>query len=139
MPMSLQLAPLTVAQLPNRNSWRLAFGLANKTASYRQVAMPPRDALIYANGSRTPFKHMGMLQHTPDKRPAFLHRTGVLRCARSHNAFKCMQFTCATAACISRSRHCALHHLPPPQQTPPSSSRTVLRPAARQTPARCIF
>lgn len=65
----------------DKDSWRLAFGLANKTHAYRQVSMPPRDALSYANGSRTPFKHAGMVQHTPDARPAFLHRTGDRGCS----------------------------------------------------------
>lgn len=64
----------------DKDTYRLAFALANKAAEYQQVKMPPRDAMSVVNGTATirgtAYVHQGMVQHTPDGKPAFLHRTG---------------------------------------------------------------
>lgn len=81
--------------LGDKDTYRLAFALANKASAYQQVKMAPRDALTVVNGSSkivgTAYVHQGMVQHTPDGRPAFLHRTGesnVNRVAKSQSALE---------------------------------------------------
>lgn len=63
----------------DKDTYRLAFALANKLSEYQQVKVPARDALSVVKSSRgTSYVHQGMVQHTPDGRPAFMHRTGEL-------------------------------------------------------------
>ncbi|WIA35119.1 hypothetical protein OEZ86_003600 [Tetradesmus obliquus] len=61
----------------DKDTYRLAFGLAGKLAQHRQVALQPRDAMavVMPPGEMPYLQHQGMVQHTPDERPAFLHRT----------------------------------------------------------------
>ena len=66
--------------LGDKDTYRLAFALANKLPEYQQVKLPPRDAMVKLEGGKwlpgIHYKHQGMVQHTPDEKPAFLHRTG---------------------------------------------------------------
>lgn len=63
--------------LGDKDSYRLAFALANKLPEYQQIKLPPRDAMAVTDAvPGIMYKHQGMVQHTADERPAFLHRTG---------------------------------------------------------------
>ncbi|KAL3146379.1 hypothetical protein ABBQ32_003064 [Trebouxia sp. C0010 RCD-2024] len=63
----------------DKDTYRLAFHLANKSAHFAQVTAAPAQALD-ASSKHAPFyKHTGMVQHDWDGNMAFLHRTSAAK------------------------------------------------------------
>lgn len=67
--------------LGDKDTYRLAFSLAGKVGDFQQVKVRPRDAMTEVQRHETvagiAYVHQGMVQHTPDEKPAFMHRTGM--------------------------------------------------------------
>ncbi|KAK9839306.1 hypothetical protein WJX81_006877 [Elliptochloris bilobata] len=61
----------------DKDTFRLAFHLAGKPSAFWQVPTPPRSALDHSptNDKPVSYLHVGMVQHDPAGRIAFLHRT----------------------------------------------------------------
>lgn len=65
----------------DKDTFKIAYFLANKSQEYNQVAVWSREAINEVakespHASCTPYHHIGMVQGLPDGRPAFMHRTG---------------------------------------------------------------
>uniref|UniRef100_A0A7S0R6P1 Uncharacterized protein n=1 Tax=Chlamydomonas leiostraca TaxID=1034604 RepID=A0A7S0R6P1_9CHLO len=58
----------------DKDTFEIAFMLANKTAEFAQVKVHARQALGYVK-HEDKYHHRGMIQHAPDGRLAFHHRT----------------------------------------------------------------
>ncbi|KAI8468862.1 MAG: mannosyltransferase putative-domain-containing protein [Monoraphidium minutum] len=59
----------------DKDTYRLAFLLAGKSRDFYSVPELPRDGMRRVPGHKHEYHHKGMLQMTPDGRPAFFHRT----------------------------------------------------------------
>jgi len=60
----------------DKDTFYIAFHLAGKLGSFYQVAIAPREAVNdLSEPQEYPYRHQGVLQHAPDGRVAFHHRT----------------------------------------------------------------
>ncbi|KAK9818014.1 hypothetical protein WJX72_005712 [[Myrmecia] bisecta] len=63
----------------DKEALQLAFSLAGRADLYHQVTRYPREALCKGPATLREYAHVGILQHDPYGRPAFLHQAGSLQ------------------------------------------------------------
>lgn len=63
----------------DKDTYRLAFHLANKSSDFAQVPTPPGQALDAHPGNMPFYRHTGMVQHDWNGVMAFLHRTSTAK------------------------------------------------------------